>query len=389
MELAFQRRHNAAEYAFLGATLALLTIGIDMVFSASFVVAHNSPQYGSATYFLTRQALWAGLGLAAMIAMARIDYRRWHGLSILLMSWAVFMLMAVLWTPLGQSEYGAQRWLRLGPISLQPSEFAKLAVIIYFADWLSGKGAQVRNLTYGSVPFALLLSLVAGLVLLQPDLGTALVIVATAVGLFFIAGANLVHFGSGLVLGGAALVLLVAGAGYRAQRLAAFLNPEKDPLGIGWHTIQSQIALGSGGLWGVGLGASRQKFYYLPSAHTDAIFAVIGEELGLVGALGVLALVGLFAYGGFRIALAAADPFGGLLAAGVTWWIVLQALLNIAVVLALVPFTGVPLPFVSAGGSALVVSLAGVGLLLSVSRHRGSRLSSPQEHGRERSRRKP
>jgi cell division protein FtsW len=213
------------------------------------------------------------------------------------------------------------------------------------------------------------MSVVCALVLLQPDLGSAFVIAATAVCMFFVSGADLRHLFLGLILGVAALAILIVSASYRFQRIAAFLDPNKDPLGIGWNTLQAEIALGSGGITGLGLGASRQKFYYLPNAHTDAIFAVIGEELGLIGAIAILALFGFVAFRGFRVAIRAPDTYGALLAAGVTSWLVIQALINIAVVTATVPFTGIPLPFVSFGGSSLIVSLMAVGVLLSVSRH--------------------
>ncbi|MCL5958861.1 MAG: putative lipid II flippase FtsW [Chloroflexi bacterium] len=362
---------GSPDFILLAVIAVLLIVGVNMVYSSSFVVAHNNPLYRSDTYFLVRQIIWVGVGVALMLALMQINYHRWKRFTVPAMVIIVALLLAVLLTRLGHSAYGAQRWLYLGPLPpIQPSEFAKLALVLYLSDWLSRRSDRLKNLSYGVMPFAVMLGTIAGLVLLQPDLGSAFVIVLSAVCLFFLAGADLRHFFAGLAAGAAALVLAITSTGYRSDRIAAFLDPQQDPLGIGWHIIQSQIALGSGGILGLGLGASRQKFYYLPSAHTDAIFAVIGEELGLLGTLFVLALFGLFAYRGYRITQQAPDTFGSLLAAGVTSWIVFQALINIGVVTATLPFTGIPLPFVSYGGSSMIVSFAAVGILMNVSRYR-------------------
>lgn len=359
---------------------ALLFLGLTMVYSSTFVIGYNDPSYGNESYFLIRQAGWAVLGLTAMVAAARVDYRRWRGVSIVVFLAAIAGLVAVLAPQLGRAEFGAQRWLALGPLpSFQPSEFAKLAVAIYFADWLARKGDRVRDLAYGAIPFAILLGILVGLVLLQPDLGTTIVLVAIAVAIYFVAGANLLHFAAGILLGLGGLVATSLSAGYRSQRLMAFLEPEKDPLGIGWHSIQTQIALGSGGLFGRGLGASRQKFYYLPSAPTDTIFAIVGEELGFVGAVVVILLFALVAYAGVRIAMRSRDTFGSLLATGIVVWLTMQALINVAVVAGVLPFTGIPLPFVSLGGSSLVISLLAIGLLQSVERHSAAARHSVRE----------
>ncbi len=354
----------------LGTVLALLVFGIIMVYSASFVLAHNSPIYNSDTYFMVRQVLWGAAGLVLMFFVARLDYHVWQRYSVLLLAISILALVVVLVPGLGHVEYGAQRWIKLGSLpQIQPSELVKLAVVLYFADWLSRKGEQqLRNLTYGAVPFAIILAFIVVLVMLQPDLGTAFVIVASAVAVYFVAGAHLAHFGAGLTLCLAALVLLIRGSGYRWNRFIAFLDPSADPLGVGWHTIQTQIALGSGGILGLGPGASRQKFYWVPGAHTDAIYAIIGEELGLIGCLLVIALFAFIGYRGYCLALNAPDQFGALLAVGATSTLVFQAVVNIGVVVAVLPFTGITLPFISSGGSSLVVSLIAVGLLLSVSR---------------------
>lgn len=362
----------------LGAIVLLAGTGILMVYSASFVVAHN--EFGDASYFLVRQLLWLGLGGVGMLAIAHFDYRHWRKLSLLLLLLSVAGLVAVLVPGLGVSSYGAQRWLKLGSLPpLQPSEFAKFALVVYLSDWLARKGGQVRHPMYGAIPFAIILALVTGLVMLEPDLGTAFLLTLTSISIFFVAGANLGHFLLGLGLGGVTLYWLIFTAGYRSERLRVFLDPWKDAQDSGWHTVQTLIALGSGGIAGLGLGMSRQKAFWLPNAHTDAIFAILGEELGLLGTATVLALFGLVAWRGMRIALLAPDLFGRLLATGFTSLIVWQALVNIAVVTNTVPYTGVPLPFVSFGGSSIVISMLSAGVLLSVSRYLGQAAAPAKE----------
>lgn len=371
------------DLALLATVAILMVVGLDMVYSASYVIAHNDPTYGSDTYFLVRQTIWALGGGVLLLIFQAIDYHVWRRLTVPLMALVLVLLLAVLLSRLGHSAYGAQRWLRLGPLPpIEPSEFGKLVLVLYYADWLSRRRDRVSSFTTGTLPFGVTITLVCALVVLQPDLGSASVIAATAVCLFFIAGADLGHLILGLIAGAGALGVLILSASYRFQRITAFLDPSKDPLGIGWNTLQAEIALGSGGIFGLGLGDSRQKFYYLPNAQTDAIFAVIGEELGLVGTLAIILLFGFIALRGYRVALRASDTYGALLAAGVTSWLVVQALINIAVVTATVPFTGIPLPFVSFGGSSLIVSLTAVGLLLNVSRQTVVPNVRPLEGGR-------
>ena len=351
-------------------TIMLLVLGVEMVYSASFVVAQS--EYGDATYFLTKQVMWALVGALLMAVAAAIDYHRLEKLAVPMMVATVGAMVLVLVPGVGVGNYGATRWLKLGPLPLppiQPSEFAKLALIVYMSAWLDKKGKRVSDLTYGFVPFALLLIAMTALIMAQPDMGTSFVVVATAACLFFVAGANLIHFMVAAAGGVVGFIYLIVHSGYRSDRLQAFLNPWADPRDTGWHTIQTLIALGSGGITGLGLGASRQKFYYVPNAHTDAIFAIIGEELGLVGSAAVIILFGLLAWRGFRIAFKAPDRFGRLLATGVTSMIVVQAVTNIAVVTNTIPYTGITLPFISFGGSSLLVCMAAVGLLLGVSRH--------------------
>jgi cell division protein FtsW len=346
--------------------LVLVAIGVGMVFSASFVTAHK--YFGDGTYFLIRHVVWVALGLAALAVTARMDYHLWQRLATPFYFGTIVLLALVLIPGLGLTTYGASRWIAFGPLSFQPSEVAKLAVVVYLASWITRVGGDVRKLTLGTIPFVVILSLSAGLVLVEPDLGTTIVLVMTAASVFFIAGANLLHGLMGAAIGCFLLINLVLNSGYRADRIEAWLNPWADPGGIGWHTTQTLMALGSGGLAGIGLGEGRKKFDYLPNAHTDSIFAVVGEEVGFLGTTLVLCLFVLFCWRGLTIALAARDPMGRALAAGATLLIGWQALVNMAVVSHVVPNTGVPLPLLSYGGTAMVTTLAAVGVILSVSR---------------------
>ena len=352
----------------LGLVLGLVVLGLLMVYSSSFAVGLLA--YNNANYFVLRQALWAAIGLGALFVLMRLDYHWLRTISPLLMLAAIVALVAVLVPGIGLERNGAQRWIAMGPLPpVQPSEFAKLALIIYVAAWLSGKGTYIRSFALGFVPFVMMVGVVAGLILLEPDMGTASVLVLITVTLFFIAGASLTHLLALVGIGGVAAVFLIMTAGYRAERLVAFLRPDDDPSGIGFHTIQLLIALGSGGISGLGLGASRQKFFYIPSAHTDGIFAVVGEELGFIGAMGVLLLFALLTYRGFRVLLRSSDEFGALLATGIICWISYQALINVGGISRAIPMTGIPMPFLSYGGSALATLLAAVGILLSISRY--------------------
>ncbi len=347
--------------------LGLVLLGLIIVYSSSFAV--GLLEFDNANYFLLRQAMWGTIGAALLLVAMRMDYRWLRAASPLLMLGTIVALVAVLVPGIGLERGGAQRWIALGPLPpLQPSEFAKLALIIYVSAWLSGKGTNLQSFALGFVPFVLMVGIVAGLILLEPDMGTSVVVVLITVTLFFIAGASLTHLAALLGIGTVASLLLMVSAGYRAQRLSAFFNAEDDPGGVGFHTIQNLIALGSGGIEGLGLGASRQKFFYIPNAHTDGVFAVVGEELGFIGAMGVIILFGVLIYRGFRVVVRSNDEFGSLLATGICCWIAYQALINIGGVSRAIPMTGIPMPFLSYGGSALAALLAATGILLSVSR---------------------
>jgi cell division protein FtsW len=352
------------DYPLIIILASLLLIGLMMVYSSSFDYAYKYLE--QATYFFKKQIIWTLLGTAGLVVMMSIDYRTWRRFSVPMMAGALLLLILVLFV--GQTTFGSVRFL-FGA-SVQPSELCKLIIIIYAADWLSSKGERLRVVTYGLIPFAILIGVVAGLIVLQPDFSTAILIVITAMAMFFIAGADLLQLGIGLTVGGATFGFLISRSEYARERLMEFIASLFGGGAIlDYHVHQNLAALGAGGIFGVGLGNGDFKLgHLLPSAHNDSIFAVLGEELGLIGCLVVVGLFVALAYRGFQIALEASDDFGTVLASGLTCWLIFQALINVAVTTNTLPFTGIPLPFISYGGSSLAVSLTGVGLLLSISR---------------------
>jgi cell division protein FtsW len=358
---------QAPDYLVLLLVAALLAIGLVMVYSASSVEA--AVVYHDAAYFFKRQAVGALLGGAALLFCLNFPYWRWRSLAPLLLIGTLGLLVLVLVPHIGIRVGGARRWLGFGSLRLQPSELAKLTLVMYFADWLTRAQQRLADPRRGILPFLALVGLVAGLILLEPDLGTAAAIAGTAMVMLFLAGVPLRH----LVVAGLAaapgVAYAILGSAYRRTRFFAFLDPQKNALGSGWHIMQALYALGSGGLFGLGLGMSRQKYFYLPEQHTDFIFAVLGEELGLVGGLLLLALFLLLIWRGYRIAVTAPDSFASLLAAGVTTMIAVQVVVNVGVVTSVLPITGITLPFISFGSSSLVFMLAGVGILCNVSRY--------------------
>ena len=352
----------------LAVVCALLIIGLVMVLSASSVAA-LAKQGDSYAYF-KRQLLWVVGGVVVMLVASRVDYRRWRRLGTPLLVVTTAGLVYVLAHPSAVSAYGSTRWIPIGRgLTVQPGEFAKLALLLFSADVLIRKSRLLGDVRHLLVPVLPLTLLLAALVLLEPDLGTTLLLCAIVFGMLFVAGAPLLLLGGVGTLGLAAGMGLIMSAPYRRTRLLSFMDPAADPQNGGYQFIQGRLALGSGGLLGVGLGAGRQKWSYVPNAHTDFIFAIIGEELGLLGTLSILLLFVAFAYAGVRVAQRAPDPFGRYLAGGITVWIVVQALVNIGAVVGVLPITGVPLPLVSFGGSSMVVLLAATGMLLNVARH--------------------
>jgi cell division protein FtsW len=361
-----RERHEPA-VALLLAVLALTAIGIVMVYSASSVRSFFNSADPAAQGL--EQLVWAGLGLTGLLVAMRIDFRHLRYLAIPFYIVTLALLVAVLVPGIGAEINGSRRWIIIpGVGTLQPAEFAKLAIVLYLAHWLDRRGTDARTFWNGLVPFGMLVAPGFFLIAAEPDLGTAGVYVIVAVSIFFMAGANLLYLGAITAGVAGSAWLMISATSYQLERIQTFLDPFRDPLGTGYNTIQALLALGLGGLTGLGLGESRQKFLYLPAPSTDFIFAIIGEEWGLVGTLTIVALFVVIAYQGYRIAITAPDTFSGLLACGITTWLVVQACINMMVVTALLPVTGIPLPFISAGGSALTINLAAVGILLSISR---------------------
>jgi cell division protein FtsW len=350
----------------------VLTItGLVVVYSASFVISlaetATATTPGTPYYYIVRQAAWAVLGVILMVIAMRTDYHIYRTLAVPIMLVTIGMLVAVL--VVGVEGGGAKRWLGVGEFTIQPSEFAKMAVIIYLAAWLVGKGDRLRSFEGGLIPFVVIIGSIGLLVMLQPNLGTTLVILAITVTMFFVAGASILQMLALGTTGIGCIFVLATVAGYRMERLTAYLHAETDPLGNGFQTLQALIALGNGGITGLGLGASRGKFFYVPESHTDGVFAILGEELGIVATSAVLLLYMILMFRGYQIARRARDDFGMLIATGVTTWITAQALINIGGITRVIPLTGVPLPFLSYGGNALASVLLAIGVLISVSRY--------------------
>lgn len=359
-------KRRRPDWILLGAILALLTIGMVMVYSSSAVKGYI--QYDDPYHFLKMEVIWVSLGLVSMVVTMRLDLQLLRRLAKPALILAIVLLIMVKIPGVGRRVNGADRWIGLGPLSIQPSEVIKLSMVLVMAQLLSLNPYKIKSFRKGLLPILGLLGLVAGLVMLQPDLGTTLSIAGTSFFMLIAAGARVSHM---LALGGAGLSLVVAAiaaAPYRMRRITAFLDPWADPSGKGYQTIQALLALGPGGLFGLGLGQSKQKFLYLPENHTDFIFAMIGEELGFMGASLVVILFFLFAWRGFRVAMGAPDAFTGLLAVGLTAMVIIQAMINMGVVSGILPVTGITLPFLSYGGTSLVFTMIGVGVLLNISR---------------------
>lgn len=350
------------DYLLVITVAALTIIGLMMIYSTTYYLGYQL--HSQPTYFFVRQLIWVALGIGALVITAKLEYHVWIKFSIPLMAGTLLVLCLVL--VVGSEKFGGQRWLLNG--SIQPSEIAKLTVIIYLANWLSSKNEKIKKVTYGLAPFAILIGLVTGLIILQHDLGTALLIAFTTLCMFFIAGGQIWQMLATGLIGGATLFVLVTQSAYRLQRVVGFLDPFSDPLGKNYQIQQILIALGTGGITGLGLGASRQKFGAIPAAHTDGIMAILGEELGFIGFLVVISLFAFLAYRGFKVSMAAPDSFGTILAAGVTCSLIIQAIINMGVITASVPFTGIPIPFISFGGSSMLMSMISVGLLIAISR---------------------
>ncbi len=354
-----------------GIIVTLLGVGCVAVYSTTAMMADAT--YGNTWQFLLNHLVAIVLGLGLSLACLAVPYPSLRRAAKPLVLVSLIALVAVLL--FGREVGGAQRWFRLGRLSFQPSEFSKLALILYFADFLARRQEQLQEFRRGFLPPMLVTGLMAGLVLLQPDLGTASALGAVALMMLIVARAKWAHLGTTLAAAVPVLVLLVAGEAYRRRRILAFLNPWQDPQGVGFQILQSYFAMGRGGLWGSGLGMSVQKLFYLPGAHTDFIFAIIGEEMGLIGTTVLLGLFALFVSCGVRMAHAAEDPFSKYLICGCVGLIGLQAIVHMAVVTGLMPTKGLPLPLVSYGGTSMVSNLIACSLIVHAGRH--GRRASP------------
>ncbi len=365
------RNVSAYDWPLVVAVVALVILGLMMVYSATAFHGLKYRLDADPSLLFLKQLIWTAVGTVVLVLIARIDYQRWRRFSVLILAGTLALLGLVL--VLGRQEFGAQRWL-IGRLlgteggSVQPSELAKLTIVLYAADWLASKGERIRQVKAGLIPFAVLLGLVVGLIVLQHHLTSAAIIAANGIVMFFVAGGSIWQIFACGVLGGVSIGLLILESPYRLERVLLFLLPFSEQAEKGSPTVRSVIALAAGGLTGVGIGESRGKFGYVAVPHSDNIFAILGEEMGLIGCLGVLGLFAFVAYRGFRIAMNAPDMFGTLLATGFTFGLVFQAIYNMAVVTATAPVAGITLPFISYGGSSMVVSLASIGFLLSISR---------------------
>jgi cell division protein FtsW len=350
-----------------GAAVVLLSAGVVMVYSASAIVAAD--RFHDPYFFLKKQLFWALLGAGVLWAALRLDYRWLEKAVVPALIVALVLLVLVLVPPIGQAINGTRRWIRLGVVSFQPVELAKLALVVYLAAFLAKKRDEMGDFRAGVLPPLCVAGAMAGLVLVQPDLGNCLTLIVLTFGLLYLAGTSIKHLAwvaaPALVL----VTLAVWMAPYRMRRITAFVDPWSDPRGSGFQIIQSWLALGNGGLVGQGIGGSKQKLFYLPEAHTDFIFAVLGEELGFVGAVLVVALFAVLVWRGLRVGLRAPDAFGAYLALGITVLLATQTLVNLGVVTGLLPTKGLPLPFISFGGSALLMTMLATGMLLNVSQH--------------------
>lgn len=347
--------------------LLLLLIGIIMVYSSSHIWAEY--KYDDALFFVKRQILFAVIGILAMYVIVQIPYQFWkkHALTILLVCFA--LLIAVIIPGIGMVRGGARSWIGIASFSIQPSEFMKLGLIIYLATYLSSNQKKLTSLKKGFLPVISLVFISFGLIMLQPDLGTGVVLVLTCMIMIFSTGARLSHFIGLASFGLIGFAFLIISAPYRISRITSFINPWEDPLGDGFQIIQSLYAIGPGGLMGVGLGNSLQKYFYLPEPQTDFIFSILGEELGFIGGLTIISLFFMLFWRGIVISLGAPDLFGCLVGLGIISMLTIQVMINISVVIGLIPVTGITLPFLSYGGSSLTLILCSVGFLLNISKY--------------------
>ncbi|WP_409275543.1 stage V sporulation protein E [Neobacillus sp. SCS-31] len=360
-------KKNSPDLILLAVTFALLAFGLIMVYSSSAIWAEF--KFNDSFFFAKRQVLFAGVGIAAMFFIMNINYLTWRTWAKVIIIICFFLLLLVLVPGVGNVRNGSRSWIGVGAFSIQPSEFMKLAMIAFLAKYLSERQKFITSLRKGLVPSLGLVFIAFALIMLQPDLGTGTVMVGTCLVMIFVAGGRILHFAGLILLGVAGFAGLIISAPYRIKRITSFLDPWSDPQDSGFQIIQSLYAIGPGGLFGLGLGESRQKFFYLPEPQTDFIFAILAEELGFIGGSLILLLFALLLWRGIKIALGAPDLFGSFLAVGIISMVAIQVMINIGVVTGLMPVTGITLPFLSYGGSSLTLMLMAIGVLLNISRY--------------------
>lgn len=361
------KSETAPDFWLIASILGLLAIGIVMVYSAGSVLAFHD--YGDSFYFVKRQGLFAVLGLVAMFITMNMNFRILRKYAKLILICCFVMLVIVLIPGIGVVRGGARSWLGISSFGIQPSEFMKLGMVLFLSYWLSQKDYNITSFTSGLLPPLGVIGLAFGLIMLQPDLGTGTVMLGASLLIVFTAGARMKHLLGLASVGAAGFVGLIIAAPYRLKRITAFLDPWSDPLGAGYQIIQSLYAIGPGGLGGLGLGMSRQKYSYVPEPQTDFIFSILSEELGFIGGLFVLFLFLIIVWRGIRVAMTIDDPFGSLLAVGIVGIVGIQVIINIGVVIGLMPVTGITLPLISYGGSSLTLMLTAFGILLNLSRY--------------------
>ncbi len=358
-------KHSSFDFPLLFITFVLLGFGVVMVYSASALLAYE--RFGDSHYFLKKQLLWVLLSMIMVFAVAKVNYRAYRKIALPLFLISLFFLILLFFPHFSSKVSNVRRWLKIGFLNFQPSEAVKLALIIYIANSLVKKQEKIKSFVYGLLPHLIILGAIVFLILIQPDFGTAFTLAFVILVMLFIGGVKISHLIFLILSLIPFLYLLIYKVGYRKNRILAFLNPDSDPLGIGFHIKQSFLSLGSGGLVGKGIGGGVQKLLYLPEPHTDFIFAVIGEEMGFIGTVSIVILFLVFLVRGIKIS-SRADLFGKLLGSGITFMIVGQAFINMGVVTGILPTTGIPLPFISFGGSSLLFTMIGVGILLNISR---------------------
>lgn len=357
------------DYSLLFTTFILLAVGLTVLFSASAAFAYVNR--GDLYFYLKRQSVWLVIGIISLWLSAKFNYRKYRLLYRPFLLITLLFLGLVFMPGIGRELRGVYRSIAIGFISFTPSEIAKLGVVIYLSCSLVKKKDKMKSYISGSLPYFIILGVISILIVMEPDLGSALIIAVIAFILLYAGGARISHLLYTIFLASVPLYFSIFEVGYRKSRILGFLNPEQDPLGIGFQPIHLKLSLGSGGLWGLGLGQGKEKLFYLPAPHTDSIFAVIGEELGFIGTCLIVALFLFIAYRGLRIAQKASDDLGKLLALGLTSLICVQAIINMGVATVLFPTTGTTLPFISYGGSSLLVSLVAIGILLNISKNEG------------------